>query len=369
MARWGLRPTETTPMLSDSPRLVTTGGGETPGAANHEGTGNGVNCGVTTTITASSPSADSNNHLQHSDNNNCRKHRGVQRLLSWNQFSSQEMEALYQRYVYRIQLSALACLLLLLTILCLSLAILTTVFVEGGYTFQSLYLYLQGVIFIAFFVCLKAGLMREQHFTTVNYSVLTFICVLAVFSAPFPQLLANHLAWGKRELVNVNNENPEGKNVRFMGSGTTWSTDVITGNNVTGSYSALTGSVNGVNGYQIHDGDGSESLQNQMSSTRVSNAADGAWVIAFVVFNVYALMPFRTLAKCLVGGFLSGLHLVVASQTCSDIPGRPYGFLWRQEFISVQRARLIPRLKLTRSYTALIPLDWSQFPGSSDSLY
>ena len=124
MARRGLRPTETTPMLSDSPRLSSTGGLEIPGADYHDGAGNGVSCGVTTTVTTASPTADTNGNLQHSINNNCRKHRGVQRLLSWNQFSSREMEALYQRYVYRIQQSALACMLLLLTILCFRWVIL-----------------------------------------------------------------------------------------------------------------------------------------------------------------------------------------------------------------------------------------------------
>ncbi|KAH9524447.1 hypothetical protein Btru_054595 [Bulinus truncatus] len=32
------------------------------------------------------------------------------------------------------------------------------------------------------------------------------------------------------------------------------------------------------------------------------NVADGAWVVTFIALNVYALMPLRSLAKCLFGG-------------------------------------------------------------------
>ena len=197
-------------------------------------------------------------------------------------------------------------------------------FVEGGYTFQGLYLYLQGLIFLTFFVCIKAGLMREQHFLRVNYVVLIFVCLLAAFSTPFPQLVANHNAWKNGDSLEFNSQSLAGKNIRVMGtdsrsgSGTTWSTIDVTGSSATGD----------PNGYFIYHG--GDSFQKQSSSERLSNAADGAWIIAFIVFNVYALMPFRTLAKCLVGGVLPGLHLAVASLTCSGIPEGPYGMLLRQ---------------------------------------
>ncbi|GFO36853.1 Ca(2+)/calmodulin-responsive adenylate cyclase [Plakobranchus ocellatus] len=336
MARRGSRPMETTPMLSVNSRLVTVGDVGLPevGTATdiREEAGNGIGGGISTTTsitthTATLPLPD-NSNTNHRFNN-CRKHKGVQRLLSWNQFSSREMESLYQRYVFRIQQSALACILLLLTILCLSLAALTSLFVKGGYTLQGLYLFAQGLIFLAFFVCIKAGLMREQHFTGINYIVLSFVCVLALLSAPLPLLLENHLSWDTGGAAGDNNRkhySDENYNVfgTSDGTGTTWSTYGETGSYLSGNEKKLAiGAANNgmTNGYQ---------LQKQQSSDRLSNAADGAWVLAFIIFNVYALMPLRTLTKCLVGGILPGVHLAVASQTCSGIPHGPEWILWRQ---------------------------------------
>lgn len=183
----------------------------------------------------------------------CKKHRSFQRLLSWNQFSSQDIENLYQRYVFKIQQSAMVCMALLLSILCFSLAILTTVFVRN-YTVYSVYMYLQGLIFLIFFIYMKANLMKEQYFMTVIYSVLIFVVILCVLSSPLP--------------------------------------------------------LGAAPGYEDHK----------------LNVADGAWVVAFVVFNVYALMPIRTLSKCICGGFIPLAHLVVSSQTCVQFPD----LLWRQ---------------------------------------
>lgn len=180
------------------------------------------------------------------------KHNGLRRLLSWNRFSSEEMEALYQRYVFKLQQSSLVCMALLLTMLCLSLAALTSLYVKN-YTAYSVYLYGQGLVFLGFFIYMKTKL-REEYLMSVNYSILIFMGILAVLSCPlplgFPEELQDHKL----------------------------------------------------------------------------NMADGAWVVAFVIFNAYALMPLRTLAKCLFGGLLPLVHLLVSSQTCQYFPE----LLWRQ---------------------------------------
>ncbi|CAG5133206.1 unnamed protein product, partial [Candidula unifasciata] len=182
-----------------------------------------------------------------------KQHKGIKRLLSWNQFTSNEVEHLYQRYVFRIQQSALVCLSLLFTILCFSLAILITSFV-GNYTIYSLYLFTQGLIFLIFFIYVKANLMKEKHLLAVNYTVLSFVVILCIFSVPLP--------------------------------------------------------LGAPPGFEDHK----------------LNAADGAWVVAFVIFSVYALMPIRTLSKCICGGFIPLVHILVSSQTCVQFPE----LLWRQ---------------------------------------
>ncbi|NP_001191535.1 adenylate cyclase [Aplysia californica] len=181
------------------------------------------------------------------------KHKGVCRLLSWNQFSSREMESLYQRYVYKIQQSAMVCLVTLLTILCFSIAVLTSVYVHT-YTAYSLYLYGQGLVFLLFFILMKTSVMKEHHFMAVNYVILFFVASLGILSAPLP-----------------------------LGTPP---------------------------GYPEH----------------ILNMSEGSWVVAFLVFNVYALMPLRTLSKCLFGGFIPLVHLVVSSQTCRHFPD----LHWRQ---------------------------------------
>lgn len=182
-----------------------------------------------------------------------KKHKGIQRLLSWNQFSNNEVEHLYQRYVFRIQQSAMVCLALLLTILCFSLAVLNTTYVRN-YTCYSLYLFIQGLVFLIFFIYMKANLMKEKHFLVVNYTVLVFVVVLCIFSVPLP-------LWAPP-------------------------------------------------GFEDHK----------------LNAADGAWVVAFIIFSVYALMPIRTLSKCICGGFIPLVHILVSWQTCVQFPD----ILWRQ---------------------------------------
>lgn len=182
-----------------------------------------------------------------------KKHKKAQRLLSWNQFGSVEMEALYQRYVFKIQQSAMSCLTFLLSVLCFCLAILTTAFVHN-YTVYSLVLYSQGLIFFLLLIYMKADRMKERHFFVVNYFVLLFATVLASMSVPFP--------------------------------------------------------LEAVSGFEDHK----------------FNMADGVWLVSFVVFNVYALMPIRTLLKCAFGLVVPLVHLVVSSYTCKELPD----LLWRQ---------------------------------------
>ncbi|CAG5118340.1 unnamed protein product, partial [Candidula unifasciata] len=187
-----------------------------------------------------------------------RKRTGIQKVLDWNQFSSLEMETLYQRYVFKIQQSAMMCMALLFTVLCLSLAVLTTAFVRN-YTVYSLFLYGEGLIFFIFFIVMKSNLMKEQHFMAVNYVFLAFVTILGVVSVPLPF-----------------------------------------------------GSPPGFEDHKL-------------------NMADGAWVVAFVIFNIYALTPLQTLPKCILGGSIPLVHLVVSSQTCNQLPD----LLWRQVSIVV----------------------------------
>ncbi|XP_059175219.1 adenylate cyclase type 1-like isoform X2 [Physella acuta] len=177
---------------------------------------------------------------------------GARRLLSWNRFSSVEMEALYQRYVFRLQQASMASLVLLLTAVCLGVAVLTSSY-SRTYTAYSLYLYGQGLFFLGCFIYIRTR-QQELHFMTLNYVILGCVALLGVLSTPLP--------FGLPAAVD----------------------------------------------------------QFKVSMT------DGAWLVAFIIYNVYGLMAVRTVAKFMLGAMLTLTHLLVASQTCRHFPA----LLWRQ---------------------------------------
>ncbi|KAK7499422.1 hypothetical protein BaRGS_00009397, partial [Batillaria attramentaria] len=107
----------------------------------------------------------------------------LQRLVSRYQFPCTELEDLYRRYVFKLQQSALTCLLALFAVLTLSLAVLNFAFAQY-FTVLGLYMAVQWVAFSALLLFACTRFMEETHFPVVSYVVLVFLVCFAAFSLP-----------------------------------------------------------------------------------------------------------------------------------------------------------------------------------------
>ena len=229
-------------------------------------------------------------------------------LLRCNRFNSLEVESLYQRYVFKLQQSATACLLILLTFLCLSLALLTTLYVKT-YTIYSIYLYAQGFIFLLFFTLIKIRAFKEQHFTSMNYAILFFVLVLGVMSSPLP--LGGHKGGvaAHREGVSSQKEGVSSHNTSDVRGSTHVRHAPIM------EYTAM---------------GNSPTMDTPMEDTPVEYMpimSEGSWLVALLVFYVYALMPLKTWTKCVSGALLPLAHVLISLYTCRALSAvQP----WRQ---------------------------------------
>lgn len=111
------------------------------------------------------------------------KRTRLQRLVSRHRFPSQELEDLYQSYVFKLQQSALTCLLALFALLTLALAVLNFAF-ASYFTVLGSYMAVQWVAFSALLLFACTRFMEEAHFPVVSYVVLVFLVCFAAFSLP-----------------------------------------------------------------------------------------------------------------------------------------------------------------------------------------
>ncbi len=98
-------------------------------------------------------------------------------------FGNPELEALFERYIYKFQYSSLRCMLVLLLILTLSLAVLNFVFVSH-ISVENISNVMMCVIFVIFLVYIHTKYMQPGHLVVVSFGLL-FVCVcFAVLSLP-----------------------------------------------------------------------------------------------------------------------------------------------------------------------------------------
>ncbi|XP_050418013.1 adenylate cyclase type 1 [Patella vulgata] len=105
------------------------------------------------------------------------------RFFSRYHFDCEELESLYNRYVYKLQQSSIEYMLMLFIVLTLCLSILNFVYAEY-ITVLALYLTVHCIFFIAIFIYINTKFMKESHFSWLCYLLLLFLIGFSVFSFP-----------------------------------------------------------------------------------------------------------------------------------------------------------------------------------------
>ncbi|ESP00183.1 hypothetical protein LOTGIDRAFT_141290, partial [Lottia gigantea] len=105
------------------------------------------------------------------------------RILSRYHFDCDELERLYNRYVYKLQQSSVVYMLALFIVLTLCLSILNFFF-SKTLTVLGLYLSVQCVFFIIVFIFIHTKFMKESHFSLICYILLLFLIGFSIFSFP-----------------------------------------------------------------------------------------------------------------------------------------------------------------------------------------
>ena len=90
-------------------------------------------------------------------------------------FDSEDLEAIYQRYIFKLRLSSVVALLVLIIILTATLAILNFLFVSSV-TVENIYHIAQCVIFFIILVYIHTKYMKEKHLLVLNIIIL-FLCI------------------------------------------------------------------------------------------------------------------------------------------------------------------------------------------------
>lgn len=113
----------------------------------------------------------------------------MKRRLSPYKFKSEELEKLYQRYIYNLQQSALRYTLGVFIILTATLSALEFAYIRD-FTIYGLCHGIMCLIFIAMFILMlfflfKYDCMREVHFRVVVHVILFFMVCFAILSFPF----------------------------------------------------------------------------------------------------------------------------------------------------------------------------------------
>jgi adenylate cyclase 1 len=107
----------------------------------------------------------------------------LKRAFSRYQFGNDELERLYRRYVFKLQLASVGYMLCILTLLTATLAVLKFVFV-GDLSVRGIYLAVQCVVFVIIFVYVNTRYMKETHFTVISYLLLVFLLCMAASAFP-----------------------------------------------------------------------------------------------------------------------------------------------------------------------------------------
>ncbi|KAK7870562.1 hypothetical protein R5R35_009074 [Gryllus longicercus] len=198
------------------------------------------------------------------------------RLLNRHRFENDELEALYQRYIFKLQHGSVASAVGLFVLLTGVLANLSLAHAHAP-TPQNVYHCVHCVLFALLLAFLNTRLMQDAYLLWVCYAVLFFCATFCAVALPLGPADAAAAAAGA---------GPGAAGAGGAGAG------------AGGSLRA--------------------------ESRRV--AAEGAWHVVFVVFLAYALMPLRAWVAAAFGLSLGAAHLLAAGALARDFPH----LTWRQ---------------------------------------
>lgn len=112
-------------------------------------------------------------------------HRKVafSRLLNRQRFENDELEALYQRYIFKLQQASIVSALALFVLLTAVLAVLEFVYSEG-LTVSNVYHLIHCAVFSTMLVFLHTRWMQDGHAIVICYVILAFCVLFGVASFP-----------------------------------------------------------------------------------------------------------------------------------------------------------------------------------------
>ncbi len=121
-------------------------------------------------------------------------HRKVMfsRLLNPRRFENDELERLFQRYIFKLQHVSVASAVVLVSVLAAILAVLTF-FYARRFTADGVYLLVHFVCFVCIFVYLNTRWMHDSQILWICYVLVTFLISFAVVYFPTDFGIGHHL--------------------------------------------------------------------------------------------------------------------------------------------------------------------------------
>ncbi|XP_076319683.1 adenylate cyclase 1-like isoform X2 [Tachypleus tridentatus] len=112
-------------------------------------------------------------------------HRKVafSRLFNRRRFENDELEALYQRYIFKMQQSSIISVLVLFILLSAVLTVLHFIFIRSP-TFANLYFLLQCIIFIGLLIFSYTKYMKDSQLLALCYAIMFFLVTFCIVSLP-----------------------------------------------------------------------------------------------------------------------------------------------------------------------------------------
>ncbi|XP_022241827.1 Ca(2+)/calmodulin-responsive adenylate cyclase-like [Limulus polyphemus] len=122
-------------------------------------------------------------------------HRKVafSRLLNGRRFENNELETLYQRYIFRMQQSSIVSVLALFILLSAVLTVLNFFFIQTP-TVANLYFLLHCISFIGLLIFAYTKLLKDAHLLALCYVILFFLVTLCIITLPVD--IGFHGTWG-----------------------------------------------------------------------------------------------------------------------------------------------------------------------------
>lgn len=173
-------------------------------------------------------------------------------IFQQRKFENQELEQLYQRYIFKLQQTSIVSALLLLALLSISISLLQFYFIHTA-TIIGIYCLIQCIIFILLFI--SSFRMHDQQLLALCYVIIFFCILFCLLLSPInniQQLIKNNY-WSSIDNVNDNER------------------------------------------YRI----------------QTQKPTDGLWAIVFVIYLTYTMLPIKLLISFLFGVIISILHLII----------------------------------------------------------